>query len=76
MEQTVLARAGAAYVAFVPARQETDAVAAKRGATGLSQGLSPARLRGGAQSPTSAPRHGVDRVGTLRGMGWRIPSQR
>jgi transposase len=62
MERAVLAQAEAAYVAFVEARQETDAVAAKRGATGLSQGLSPARLRGGVESPISALRHGVDRV--------------
>ncbi len=62
MERAVLAQAEAAYVAFVEARQETDAVAAKRGATRLSQGLSPARLRGGVKSPISALRHGVDRV--------------
>lgn len=62
MERAVLAQAEAAYVAFVDARQEKDAVAATRGATGLSQGLSPARLRGGVKSPTSALRHGVDRV--------------
>jgi hypothetical protein len=62
MERAVLAQAEAAYVAFVAARQETDAVAAKRGATGFSQGLSPARLRGGVESPISALRHGVDRV--------------
>ena len=52
----------AAYVAFVEARQETDAVATIRGATRLSQGQGPARLRGGVESPTSALRHGVDRV--------------
>lgn len=62
MERAILAQAEAAYVAFVEARRETDAVATKRGATGLSQGQSPARLRGGVESPTSALRHGVDRV--------------
>ncbi len=62
LEQAVLAQAEAAYVAFVAARRKTDAVAAKRGATGLSQGLSPARLRGGVESPISALRHGVNRV--------------
>jgi len=62
MERAVLAQAEAAYVAFVEARQETDAVAAKRGATRLSQGQSPARLRGGVESPLSALRDGVDRV--------------
>ncbi len=62
MERAVLAQAEAAYVAFVEARRETDAVAAKRGATRLSQGQSPARLRGGVKSPISALRHGVDRV--------------
>jgi hypothetical protein len=64
MERAVLAQAEAAYVAFVEVRQKTDAVAAKRGATGLSQGQSPARLRGGVESPISALRHGVDRVQT------------
>jgi transposase len=62
MERVVLAQAEAAYVMFVAARQETDAVAATRGATLLSQGQSPARLRGGVKSPISALRHGVDRV--------------
>jgi transposase len=62
MERAVLAQAEAAYVAFIEARRETDAVAAKRGATGLSQGQGPARLRGGVESPISALRHGVDRV--------------
>jgi hypothetical protein len=62
LERAVLAQAEAAYVAFVEARQETDAVAATRGATRLSQGQGPARLRGGVKSPTSALRHGVDRV--------------
>ena len=60
--ERVLAQAEAAYVTFVAARQETDAVAAKRGATRLSQGQSPAKLRGGVKSPISALRHGVDRV--------------
>ena len=64
MERAVLAQAEAAYVAFIEARQETDAVATKRGATRLSQGQGPARLRGGVRSPTSALRHGVDRVRT------------
>jgi hypothetical protein len=62
MERAVLAQAEAAYVALVEARHETDAVATTRGATRLSQGQGPARLRGGVQSPTSALRHGVDRV--------------
>jgi transposase len=62
MERAVLAQAEAAYVAFVAARRETDAVATTRGATRLSQGQSPARLRGGVESPISALRHGVDRV--------------
>jgi len=62
LERAVLAQAEAAYVAFVEARRTTDAVATKRGATELSQGQSPARLRGGVESPTSALRHGVDRV--------------
>jgi hypothetical protein len=62
LERAVLAQAEAAYIAFVDARQEKDAVAATRGATELSQGLSPARLRGGVQSPSTALRHGVNRV--------------
>jgi transposase len=62
MERAILAQAEAAYVAFVEARLGTDAVATKRGATRLSQGQGPARLRGGVESPTSALRHGVDRV--------------
>jgi hypothetical protein len=53
LERTVLAQAEAAYVAFVAARQKTDAVAAKRGATQLSQGQGPVRLRGGVESPIS-----------------------
>jgi hypothetical protein len=64
LERAVLAQAEAAYVAFVAARRETDAVAATRGATRLSQGQGPARLRGGVKSPISALRHGVDRVRT------------
>lgn len=62
MERAVLAQAEAAYVTLVAARQETDAVAAKRGATRISQGQGPGRLRGGVKSPISALRHGVDRV--------------
>jgi hypothetical protein len=62
MERAVFAQAEAAFVAFVEALQETEAVAAKRGASGLSQGLGPARLRGGGESPTSAFATGVDRV--------------
>jgi hypothetical protein len=53
LERTVLAQAEAAYVAFVAARQKTDAVAAKRGATQLSQGQGPVRLPGGVESPIS-----------------------
>jgi hypothetical protein len=62
IERAILAQAEAAYVTFVAARQETHAVAAKRGPTGLSQGQNPARLRGGVESTISAPRDGVDRV--------------
>jgi transposase len=55
MERAILAQAEAAYVAFVEARQETDAVAAKRGATRLSQGLSPGKAARRSQIPNLRP---------------------
>ena len=52
MERAILTQAEAAYVAFVEARRETDAVATKRGATRLSQG--PGRRTGRSDDPRRA----------------------
>jgi transposase len=60
-EQAVLSMAEAAYAEFVRSRRAADAAAAKRGATGeaMAEARQAARQ---SWSPSSALRHGVDRV--------------